>query len=82
MFFGSRDCQNCEQIWNLVREQIKGTKHGIVYVDAMLDGNQNLCDMWGVDQLPFAAVFGSNNKIFFAEGNEIVNALSPKEIYH
>jgi len=59
--FGSSDCQTCQNL----AESYEHNKISYVFVDALADDTQDLCDRHGVDELPHVQIIALNGKVVF-----------------
>ena len=60
-FFGSDGCQKCQTM----RSILDGEKIKYVYIDALDEDNDNVCNRYGVDELPHTIILDDNNKMIF-----------------
>ena len=81
LLFGSKDCENCKIAVKLL--ELYGISHSfiVVYVDALADETQLLCDFYDVDDLPHIVLLDSTgpNPTYVAVGlkelSDIANIL-------
>lgn len=62
LFFGSDDCSKCAKTYKSLRKIVKESKQ-FIYVDAIHDWNQDLCDYWDVDELPHIIVLDNDMEV-------------------
>lgn len=71
--FGSDSCQNCDNIINFL-EKKKSISY--IFVDAFAENEdiQNLCDKYGVDELPHIQTLDDDGKVI----NELIGYVPKK----
>ena len=52
LFFGSEDCDNCDIAAKTIEHFGEQDNFMLLYIDAIADENQALCDLMDVDELP------------------------------
>ena len=71
ILFGSKDCDSCQTAWQVIESYGISEDFLSIYVDALADETQNLCDFYDVDELPHIVYMGkTTDSSFIATGIE------------
>jgi len=85
LLFGTETCQKCMELlaniqYLIQKKTIKN--EDFVYIDAVVDENQDLCDTHNIDLLPHLKVYSDEGIITGEIVGEVLEIEKLKEIFH
>ena len=71
LFFASTECPYCDTLYNNLKESGLLSGHDFIYIDALSDDTQEICDKNKVDELPHIKIY-DNSKLILNYCGEIL----------